>query len=65
MLSIARQYDGDIISLKFEKTFLTEEEAKDYIKNLQKTFVETVQVPGVGPVEFFCERGVHELEVTQ
>jgi hypothetical protein len=63
IVTIARQVEGEIVSVRFEKAFDQASKADNYVKALAKSFTETIQVPDYGPIEFFCERGIHELEV--
>jgi hypothetical protein len=65
VVTIARQVEGEMISVKFEKAYTQASKADQYAQGLAKTTVETITVPGVGPVQFVCERGVHEIEVEE
>lgn len=64
IVTVARQVEGEYIQIKFEKAYLQASKADEYVKELAKVYTETVTVPGVGPVDFLCERGVHELEIS-
>ena len=65
VVTIARQVDGEMLSIKFEKAFTQKDKVEQYVKDLAKMTVETIQVPGVGAVEFVCERGYHEIEMAE
>jgi len=65
VVTIARQVEGEMLSVRFEKVFTQASKADAYAKGLAKSFTETITVPGVGPVQFVCERGVHESEVEE
>lgn len=65
IVTIARQYDGDIVSVRFDKSYTKKELAEVYLSTLSKKFAETINVPGIGAVEFFCERGIHEIDITE
>ena len=65
VVTIARQVEGEIISVRFDKAFTTASKADQYVKTLAKTFTETINVPGQGPVNFVCERGVHDIDVEE
>ncbi len=65
VVTIARQYEGDMISLRFEKAYAEISKAQEYVKQLAKTFTETINVPNMGAIEFFCERGYHEIDVEE
>lgn len=64
IVSIARQYDGEMISVRFEKAFKTMEKAESYTKDLSKTYNETIQTPD-GPINFFVSRGIHMIDVEE
>lgn len=57
---IARQFEGDLISLKFEGAFHNKTDAEAFVKGQPKTFSEMINGTNV---EFFCERGIHEVEL--
>jgi len=63
VVTIARQFDGEVVSVRFEKAYQDKAKAEEYLKSLAKTYTEKIQVPNYGLVEFFCERGLHEIEV--
>lgn len=65
VVTIARQFDGDIVSVRFENCYTTKELAEKYANSLSKISNETLDVPGVGKVQFFCERGIHELDIVE
>ena len=65
VVTIARQTEGEIISVKFEKAFTSAVKADEYVKTLAKSYTETIPIPNYGPVQFVCERGLHEIEVTE
>ncbi len=63
VVTIARQVEGEIVSIRFDKAFSSQAKADEYAKSLSKTFKEMITVPDYGPVEFHCERGVHDIEL--
>lgn len=65
VVTIARQTEGEVVSVRFDKAFTTASKADEYAKTLAKTFTETIVVPNYGPVNFVCERGVHEIDVEE
>lgn len=65
VVTIARQTEGEVVSVRFEKAFTTASKADAYAKTLAKTFTETINVPNYGPVQFVCERGVHDIDVEE
>ena len=65
VVTIARQMEGEIISVRFEKAYTSAAKADEYVKSLAKSFNETIVVPDYGPVSFVCERGVHEITVEE
>ena len=65
VVTIARQTEGEVVSVRFEKAFTTASKADEYAKTLAKTFTETINVPNYGPVQFVCERGVHDIDVEE
>ena len=65
VLTIARQVEGEIVSVRFDKATTRASVADEFVKGLAKTTTETIMVPNYGPVEFVCERGVHEIEVDE
>jgi len=65
VVTVARQVEGEIVSVRFEKAFTTATKADAYVKTLAKTSTETITVPGQGPVQFVCERGTHEIDVEE
>lgn len=62
IVTVARQIDGDMISIRFEKAFSDMAKAEAYTKELNKVYQETIQTDQ-GPVKFLCERGIHQFEV--
>lgn len=64
VVSVGRQIEGEMISIKFEKAYKQASKADEYAKGLAKVYNETVQTEQ-GPVEFLCERGVHEAELEE
>ena len=65
VVTIARQMEGEVVSVRFDKAFTTASKADEYAKTLAKVFNETIVVPDYGPVNFVCERGVHEIDVEE
>lgn len=65
VVTIARQVEGEIVSVRFEKAFTTASKADAFAKTLAKTSTETINVPNYGPVNFVCERGVQECDVEE
>ncbi len=64
VVTVARQVEGEMISIRFDKAFTQASKADQFSKDLAKTFTETIQTPH-GPLQFVCERGVHEVEVEE
>ncbi len=65
VVTIGRQVEGEMLTVKFDKCFTQASKADKYAKDMATSFTETITVPGVGPVQFVCERGVHEMEVEE
>ena len=65
VITVARQYEGDIISIRHEKAYKTASQAQEHLNSLKKSFVETINVPNIGPIEFFCERGIQEVDLVE
>lgn len=64
VVTVARQVEGDIISVTFEKCFADQEKAEAYYKNLRQEPIRSVQTED-GPIQFACERRIHEIELEQ
>lgn len=62
--TIARQVEGDIISVKFHKGFTTLSKAEEFGKTLPRVSKEVINTQQ-GAVEFFCETGIQEIEVEE
>lgn len=62
IVTIARQIEGEMISIKFEKCFQDKTNAENFLKTLTKNSMEKITTPS-GIIDFFCERGLHEIEV--
>lgn len=64
VVTVARQVEGDIVSVSFEKCFSDQDKAEAYYKTLIQESVKTVQTEQ-GPVQFACQRRLHEIELEQ
>lgn len=64
VVTVARQVEGDMVSVKFEKAFTQASKADEYCKNLSKVYTESVTTPD-GLIQFMCQRGVHEIELEE
>jgi len=62
VVTVARQVEGDIVSVSFEKCFSDQDKAEAYYKTLIIDSVKTVQTE-TGPVQFVCQRKIHEIEL--
>lgn len=62
VITVGRQVEGDIQSTRFEKAFRSKDKADAYANGLNKIWVENVNTP-TGPVQFYLERGIHEVEL--
>lgn len=60
VVTVARQVEGEMVSIRFEKAFTSAAKADEYAKTLSKTYTENVPTP-YGNVEFVAERGIHEI----
>lgn len=49
--------------MKLEKGYIRASDADKHVNLLIKEFNESIQVPGLGPVNCRCERGVMEVEI--
>ena len=64
VVTVARQVEGDMLSIRFEKAFAQASKADEYAKNLARTYTENVTTPD-GMIQFVCQRGVHEIEIEE
>ena len=64
VVTVGRQVDGDMITVRFEKCFSRASKADEYAKALGKVTTETITT-ATGPTPFVCERGVHEMDVEE
>lgn len=64
IVTIARQMNGDAVGIRFEKCYKDLSKAQAHADTLSKETIETVQSPQ-GPVQFSCERGVHEFDIEE
>ena len=64
VVTVGRQVDGDMITVRFEKAYARASKADEYAKSLGKTVTESIPT-AQGPVQFVCERGVHEFDVEE
>jgi len=64
VVTVARQIDGDIISITFEKCFSDQEKAETYYKTLRQEPIRTLQTED-GPIQFACERKLHMIEMEE
>ena len=62
VVTVARQVEGEIISVSFEKCFSDQDKAEAYYKTLIVEYVKTVTTE-TGPVQFACQRRIHEIEL--
>lgn len=65
IVTVARQVDGEIVTVRFEKAFTQFSKADEYAKGLAQITSETINVPDFGPTQFGCTRGIHEIEVEE
>lgn len=64
VVTVARQVEGDIVSVSFEKCFSDQEKAENYYKKLRNEPIKTVNSEN-GPIQFACERRIHEIELDE
>lgn len=64
VVTVARQIEGDIVSVTFEKCFSDQEKAESYYKKLRQEPIKTIQTEN-GPIQFACERRIHEIELDE
>jgi hypothetical protein len=64
VVTVARQIEGDIVSVSFEKCFSDQDKAEAYYKTLRQEPVRTLQTEN-GPIQFACERRIHFLEISE
>lgn len=64
IVTVARQIEGEIISVTFEKCFSDQEKAESYYKKLRQEPIKTIQTEN-GPIQFACERRIHEIELDE
>lgn len=64
VVTVGRQVDGDMITVRFEKCYARASKAEEYAKSMGKTVTESVNT-ATGPVRFVCERGVHEIDLEE
>lgn len=62
LVTIARQVEGEMVVVRFERAFTTLEKAQGCLSKLN--FSENIETP-YGSLPFFCERGIHELEIEE
>ena len=64
VVTVARQIEGDIVSVSFEKCFNDKDKAESYYKKLRQEPIKTIQTEN-GPVQFACERRIHEIDMEE
>lgn len=64
VVTVARQIEGEIISVTFEKCFSDQDKAESYYKKLRQEPIKTIQTE-TGPIQFACERRIHEIELDE
>ena len=65
VVTVGRQVDGDMITIRFEdKCFKQASKADEFLKPLARKWTESITTPN-GPVQFLCERGIHEAELEE
>lgn len=64
VVTVARQVEGDIISVSFEKCFSDQDKAEAYYKTLREEPLRTLQTEN-GPIQFACERRIHEIDLEE
>jgi len=60
--TVGRQIEGELVIIRFERAFKQASKAEEFAKQLAKVYTETIKTEH-GPVELYCERGVHEAEL--
>lgn len=64
VVTVARQVEGDIVSVTFEKCFSDQEKAERFYQKLRPEPIKTLHTE-TGPVQFACERRIHEIELDE
>ena len=64
VITVARQVEGEMVSIRFEKAFKSVSKAEAYAKTLATNYTENIQTQ-YGPIQFMCERGIHEFLVEE
>jgi hypothetical protein len=64
IVTIGRQLNGELVTVRFEKAFLELARAEMFVNGLAKQVLEKVMTPQ-GQVDFVCERGVHEIDIEE
>ncbi len=64
VVTVARQVEGDIISVSFEKCFKDEQKAEAYYHKQRAEPIRTMQTED-GPIQFACERRIHVIDLEE
>jgi hypothetical protein len=64
VVTVARQVEGDIISVTFEKCFNDKDKAEAYYQKLRPEPLRTLTTED-GPIQFACERRIHEIDLEE
>lgn len=62
VVTVARQVEGDIVAVHFDKCFSDQNKAEEFYKTLRQEPVKNVTMNGQS-IQFACERRIHEIEL--
>ena len=62
VVTVARQVEGDIVAVHFDKCFSDQTKAEEFYKTLRQEPIKNVIMNGQ-PVQFACERRIHEIDL--
>lgn len=65
VMTVARQFMGELIFVRSEKGFKEKNKAEEYAKGLSQTTKESINAPGIGVVECALERGIYKIEIEE
>lgn len=63
VMTIARQFMGEMVFVRSEKGFQDKVKAEEFAKSLSSVTEESILVPGVGQVRCAVERGLYTIEI--